>query len=121
MKLFTALAALALIAAPAQAFSVEGLIGAATVQVKNGAYGRACKTVALALKESAVQGYSTDNQIAIEKRKNDVCNMADAKGEQVTPAVNPIKQACMSKWGTDYTMVKYCYDQQTKAKHSLGL
>jgi len=32
-----------------------------------------------------------------------------------------IKQNCIAKWGTNYRMVKYCYDKQTEAKRALGL
>jgi len=34
---------------------------------------------------------------------------------------DPIKLACMKEWGTNYRMVKYCYDKQTEAKRALGL
>ena len=30
-----------------------------------------------------------------------------------------ILENCQAKWGTDYSMVKYCVDKQTKAKQEL--
>ena len=32
-----------------------------------------------------------------------------------------IRERCNGEWGTNYAMVKYCIDRQTKAARSLGL
>lgn len=124
MKLFTTLAALTLIAAPAHAASVTGLVSVARLQFNNEDYARACKTITLASKEASKQKYPTARQKSLKELATNTCKFAKESEDLESlkqKAHNPIKQACTAKWGTDYVMVKHCFDQQTKAKTSLGL
>ena len=122
MKLFPLLAAAALTlgAAPAQAIDVGALIDVATLQTRNGEYARACKTMTFVEGEAAKQGVSATNQATIRDLAAKACKLAAAT-PVATATVDPIKAACLNKWGTDYQMVAYCWKTQTEAKRALGL
>ena len=34
-------------------------------------------------------------------------------------ALNEIKSKCVSEWGTDYSMIKYCFNKQARARSIL--
>ena len=121
MKLFTALAALTLIAAPVHANSnaVKTKLQVSSDHLRNGEYGLACVASTEAYEEAVKAKYSTKFKKQMKSQTDKVCAFANKK--QKHNLSNPIKQACSAKWGTDYVMVKYCYDQQTKAKNSLGI
>lgn len=40
---------------------------------------------------------------------------------QTAVSNNSILNECRKEWGTDYSMVKYCVEEQTAAKRALGL
>ena len=128
MKLFTALAALTLIAAPAQANStaVKAKLQVSTDHLRSGRYELACEASNEAYEEAVKAKYSTKLKSQFKTQATKVCDLAKdsqklSSFKQKHNLSNPIKQACSAKWGTDYVMVKYCYDQQTKAKNSLGI
>ncbi len=50
-----------------------------------------------------------------EKRRS----IVSSKQTRVRARKDVILNNCRTKWKTDYSMVKYCVDKQTKAKHSL--
>ena len=123
MKLFAALAAFTLIAAPAQANSnsVKALLQISSDHLRNGEYGLACLASNEAYEETVKAKYSTKFQGQMKSQANKVCALSKEKNTLTQTVNNPIKQACTAKWGTDYVMVKHCFDQQTKAKASLGI
>ena len=122
MKLFPlfAAAALTLAATPAQAFDLAALVEVATLQVRNREFARACKTMTFVKNEAVKQGMSASTQARVNDMAVKACNLADASPVTVQ-TVDPIKTACLAKWGTDYVMVAYCHKTQTEAKSALGL
>jgi uncharacterized protein (UPF0335 family) len=123
MKLFTALAALTLIAAPVQANSnqIKSLLQVSSDHLRNGEYGLACLASNQAYEETVKAKYSAKLQGQMKSQANKVCALSKEKETLTQTINNPIKEACSAKWGTDYVMVKHCFDQQTKAKASLGI
>lgn len=55
-----------------------------------------------------------------KKRCDEEKRLMQVKANSPKPN-NSILNECRKEWGTDYAMVKYCFDEQTSAKRALGL
>lgn len=85
--------------------------------------------------KQAVERRINDKQLQVNNIHNKngagLCKLAGIKWEhrsmptppstsQASSVSSTIRNDCEREWGTNYRMIKYCIDQQTKAARSLG-
>ena len=160
MKRIIAIAALLLVAAPAQAKTpsldeikqVNSYLQQVLAAAKRSDFKTACtkyktlsqyklktggfnyRAISGSPKMQSLQRQLNDNTAKSNQMHNktgaDLCGKAGMKWINVSLPTAPhsqlssvssnIRNHCESRWGTDYRMIKYCVDKQTKAATSLG-
>ena len=139
MKFLLAIACAATIAAPvkAQSSNYEDRPGSLDARLQNAMLqlefiqqlddldtAGACETVKKQEKLGRPYDYFGDPDSFGPQKVAEICEL-DADYRESLAREEEEKQQilgmCQAEWGTDWTMVKHCVDEQTKAKRALGL